>query len=197
MKNPTEQPIHSLLQQRWSPYSFNPQREVNEGDLLAIFEAARWAPSAFNAQPWRYIVGVKGQDDGLWEKIHGLLVVGNQGWTRFAPVLALGIVQTTFDHNGKPNAAALHDLGAASAHLTVEATARGLAVHQMGGVQTEAAHQAFELGPELQVHTALAIGYAGPAPELDPDIAQRDQRNRERQPLENIILGGSFVAAMS
>ncbi len=191
MQNPTQHPINSLLQQRWSPYSLDPTREVEDRDVLALFEAARWAPSAFNAQPWRYIVGVKGQDDGLWERIHSLLAAGNQAWTANAPVLALGIIQTDFEHNGKPNSSALHDLGAASAHLTFEATARGLSVHQMAGVLTDDAHTAFQLPANFRVVTALAIGYAGSAADLDPEIAKRDQRPRERKALNEIILAGA------
>ncbi len=183
-------PIHTLLTHRRSPYAFDPNRAVDTDDLLALFEAARWAASAFNAQPWRYIVGVKDNEDGLWEKIHGLLVSGNQPWTLHAPVLALGIMQTDFEHNGKPNATALHDLGAASAQLTVEATARGLSVHQMGGVRADDAHAAFALASNLQVVTALAIGYAGSGKDLDPEIAQRDHRPRERKPLSEILLAG-------
>ncbi len=182
--------IHTLLSQRRSPYSLDPQRAVPTEDLLALFEAARWAASSFNAQPWRYIIGVKDSDDGLWEKIHGLLLSGNQPWTRNAPVLALGIMQTDFDHNGKPNAAAMHDLGAASAQLTLEATARGLVVHQMGGLRTDDAHSAFELSANLQVVTALAIGYAGSGENLDAEIAKRDGRPRERKPLNEILLAG-------
>lgn len=191
MQNPTQHAINTLLQQRWSPYSLDPTREIEDQDLVALFEAARWAPSAFNAQPWRYIVGVKGQENGLWEKIHGLLVAGNQPWTANAPVLALGIVQTDFDHNGKPNASAVHDLGAASAQLTFEATARGLVVHQMAGVLSDEAHSAFALPANFRVITALAIGYSGPAADLDPEIAKRDQRPRERKPLGDIILAGA------
>lgn len=189
-RNPVAEPIHSLLTQRWSPYGFASDQQVPAADIRAIFEAARWAPSAFNAQPWRYIVGVRGADDGLWEKIHGLLVEGNQAWTAHAPVLAIGIVQTHFPHNGKPNGTAEHDLGAASAQLTFEATHRGLVVHQMAGIRAADTHAAFNLADDMKVATALAIGYAGQAKGLDASIAARDEKPRERLPVEQLLLAG-------
>jgi uncharacterized iron-regulated protein len=144
-KNPVDQPIHGLMQNRWSPYAFDPSRSVATEDLAAIFEAARWAASAYNAQPWRYIVGVKGRNDEVWERIHDqVLVEGNQAWTGHAPVLALGIVRSAYEHNDKPNGTAEHDLGAASASLTLEATARGLVVHQMGGILPDVAADLFD-----------------------------------------------------
>ncbi|MEN8720409.1 MAG: nitroreductase family protein [Oceanococcaceae bacterium] len=197
MRNPTDHSIHPLLAERWSPYSFDPDRPVAAADLAALFEAARWAASGFNAQPWRYIVGVKGRDDGLWNRLHNLLVEGNQPWTAFAPVLALGIVQTHYTHNGKPNNTAAHDLGAASAQLTFEASARGLVVHQMGGVQADKAHAAFGLSDDLTVLTALAIGYAGTPADLAEDIRARDDKPRQRLPLTDIVLHGDVSGRQS
>ena len=135
----TEADIHRLLRDRHSPYAFDPDRGVDEKDVRALFEAARWTMSSFNAQPWRYVVGVKLRDKETWTKIHSVLVEGNQPWAANAPVLALGIVERNFEHNGKPNNTAGHDLGAASACLTLEATARGLVVHQMAGIHHDAA----------------------------------------------------------
>ena len=191
-RNPVSQAILPALAERWSPYSFDPDRSVAGSDLDALFEAARWAASAFNDQPWRYIVGVKGQDDGVWEKIHGLLMEGNQPWTANAPVLVLGIYDSVFAHNGKPNGSALHDLGAASAQLTAEATARGLVVHQMAGVHGDKAHAAFGLSESLKVVTALAIGYAGQGQNLPDGYAERDQRPRSRKPVSELVLAGGW-----
>lgn len=180
--------ILPLFRQRRSPYTFDPQRPVASADLEALFEAARWAMSSYNAQPWRYIVGVKAENPELWQAIHEVLVEGNKPWTAFAPVLALGVIETTFAHNGKPNKAATHDLGAASAFLTVEATARGLSVHQMIGIEPEQAHAAFGLTESQQAYTALAIGYEGENTGLDEKYVERDRGPRERKPLEEIIL---------
>lgn len=179
--------ILPLFRERRSPYVFDPDRAVSRADLDALFEAARWAMSSYNAQPWRYIVGVKADNPELWQAIHDVLVEGNQPWTAYAPVLALGIIETHFEHNGKPNAAAVHDLGAASAFLTVEATVHGISVHQMIGIEPEQAHSAFSLGPNQAAVTALAIGYEGSDTGLDDAYVARDDNPRVRKPLQEIV----------
>lgn len=184
----TEYPIHALLTRRWSPYAFDPNRDVSEQDLNSLFEAARWAMSSYNAQPWRYIVGVKSQNQELWQKIHDVLLEGNKPWTKNAPVLALGIIENNFEHNGKPNKAAQHDLGAASAFLTLEATARGLHVHQMIGIDPDKAREVFDITGSLEPLTGLAIGYLGSADDIPEDYAKRDRKERQRKSIEDIIL---------
>lgn len=183
----TDYPILDVLATRFSPYAFDPQRSVARDDVNALFEAARWSMSSYNAQPWRYILGIRGEGEA-WERIHACLVEGNQPWAANAPVLAVGLVQTHFAHNGKPNAAAEHDLGAASAMLTVEATARGLAVHQMIGIEPDRVIETFAPDAGLKPLTALAIGYVG-APEVIPgNYAERDEKPRERLPLSELLL---------
>lgn len=191
-RNAVAHDINPVFASRWSPYAFDPKRDVSEGDLQAIFEAARWTMSAFNAQPWRYIVGVRGRGQETWDDVFNSLLAGNQGWTRNVPVLALGLVQPNFEYNGKPNGTALHDLGAASAALTFEATSRGLVVHQMSGIDPARARELFDIDEAYRPVTALAIGYASQSAETDDEFAQRDQRPRERKPLEELILRGGF-----
>lgn len=192
MKNITTFDIHPLFKQRWSPYAYDPQRTVGKHDLQSIFEAARWAMSAFNAQPWRYIVGVQQRGRETWDKIHRTLMEGNQGWTKNAPVLAIGLVQKNFEYNGKPNPTALHDLGAASASLALEATSRGLAVHQMSGFYAEKVRDQFHLDDTVQPFTALAIGYALDSTQPGDEFSLRDQRPRQRKPLSELILHGAL-----
>ena len=192
MKNRTDHPINDLAAGRWSPYVFDAGREVSREDLESVFEAARWTMSAFNAQPWRYIVGVRGRTQETWDRVHESLLSGNQGWTRAAPVLALGLAVRDFEHNGKPNRTALHDLGAASASLTYKAAARGLAVHQMSGIDAEKARERFGLPESVVPVTGLAIGYAGAPEQADEQFAKRDLRKRERKPLDELILHGGF-----
>ena len=175
----TDYPINELLAQRFSPYAFDPQRAVAADDLRSLFEAARWTMSSYNAQPWRYIVGIKGEGDN-WEKIHQCLVEGNQPWAANAPVLALGLVKTHFDRNDKFNKAAEHDLGAASAMLTVEATARGIAVHQMIGIESDKVLEIFAPGEGIEPLTALAIGYVGEPGVMPASYAERDESPRQR-----------------
>ncbi len=189
---PTEHPIHSLLRQRWSPYAFDPDRTVSQSDLQALFEAARWAMSSYNAQPWRYIVGVRERNPEVWEQVHSVLVEGNQPWAKNAPVLALGVVEHHFEHNDKDNKAAVHDLGAASASLTFEATARGLSVHQMIGIEPDKAREVFDLRGSLEPLTGLAIGYVGDASVVSQDYAERDSNDRERKPLDDLIIRGAL-----
>ena len=123
-----------------------------------------------------------------------MLLEGNQAWTANAPVLALGVIETRFEHNGKPNAAAEHDLGAAAAQLTFEATARGLVVHQMIGLDGPKGHSLFGLEESQKVLTGLAIGYAGRPDALPEDIAKRDDKERSRKPLNEVLLRGGWSA---
>ena len=147
--------------------------------------------SSYNEQPWRYIVGVKGQGD-TWDRVHAVLVEGNQPWTANAPVLALGIYDRLFTRNDKPNKAAAHDLGAASAMLTLEATARGLVVHQMIGIEPEQARVTFALEERLEPFTALAIGYAGEPHHIPETYAERDRAPRQRKPVSEFLLEGDL-----
>ena len=175
-----EYPIHPLLTSRHSPYAFDPARTVDAATVQSLFEAARWTMSSYNAQPWRYIVGIRDDGTDAWEKIHACLVEGNQPWARNAPVLALGLAKTTFDHNGKPNSAAEHDLGAASAFLTLEAVSRGLCVHQMIGIDSAKVIATFAPAADIKPLTALAIGYRGDPGHIPAAYAERDLRPRTR-----------------
>lgn len=148
--------------------------------------------SSYNAQPWRYIVGVRSRSQGVWDQVFDVLVEGNKAWAVNAPVLAIGLVEHNFEHNGKPNKAALHDLGAASASLTYEATHRGITVHQMIGIEPKKARQQFDLAPSIEAVTALAIGYAGASREDENEFSKRDARPRERKQIKEIILHGEL-----
>lgn len=182
-----DQPIHDLLVQRHSPYAFDPLRAVSSTDVQALLEAARWTMSSYNAQPWRYIVGEQIGTEAH-SNIVQCLVDGNKPWAALAPVLMLGLVKTTFDHNGKPNVAAEHDLGAASAMMTLEATTRGLCVHQMIGIVPDKVAEFFDLPADVKPLTALAIGYYGESPELPDSYAARDQSQRQRLAVTDITL---------
>lgn len=187
-------PLHDLVALRWSPRAFA-DRPVAREQLGALFEAARWAPSCFNDQPWSFVVGVKGADDGdAWKKVFDVLVPANQAWAQHAPVLALSIARTVFAFNGKHNRHALYDTGAAAMNLTVQAQALGLVVHQMGGFDVEKARAAFALPANNDPIAAMAIGYAGDASALPPDLAQRELAPRARRELGATFFGGTFGA---
>src|SRR4051812_25765176 len=174
-----DHPIHELLAKRWSPYAFA-DRPVPVDDLRSLFEAARWAASSYNEQPWAYIVATK-SDPGAFERLHSCLVEGNQRWAAAAPVLALGCTRLLFNRDGKPNAAAVHDLGLASASLTLEATARGLVVHQMIGILPDKARELYRIPDDVQPVTGLAIGYAADPNTLPENYRQRDLAIRGRK----------------
>src|SRR5512142_1883109 len=159
MRAATDHPVNDLIANRWSPYAFA-DRLVSRDDLLSLFEAARWAPSSYNEQPWSYIVATR-EDQEEFGRLLSCLVEGNQAWARTAPVLALGCTSLTFALNGRPNAAAEHDLGAASACLVLEATARGLFVHQMIGILPDRARELYGIPDGFRPLTGLAIGYLG------------------------------------
>lgn len=183
-------PVLDLVSKRWSPYAFAP-RMPPEVDLRSLFEAARWAPSSFNEQPWRYVVATK-EDAAEHAKVLSCLVEGNQVWAKAAPVLALGCAALKHARNGKPNAAALHDLGLASASLTFEATARGLHVHQMIGIVPERVREVFRVPEDFQPLTGLAVGYLADPGALPENLRARDTTPRTRRPLAETVFGGTW-----
>lgn len=193
-RNNVDHQVHELIADRWSPYVFA-DKPVSRDDLRSLFEAARWAPSSYNEQPWRYILAVREDDPKLFEEVLACLVEGNQGWAKQVPVLALGIVSRKFARNDKPNKAAEHDLGIAAAQLTMEATARGLRVHQMIGIQPDEARKRFNIPDDFDAHTGIAIGYHGDPDSAPEDLAKRDQRDRTRRPLSETVFGRTFGEA--
>ncbi|MBM3997445.1 MAG: nitroreductase family protein [Planctomycetes bacterium] len=188
-----DHPIHDLLAKRWSPYAFA-DRAVSDADLRSLFEAARWAASSYNEQPWRYIVATKA-NPAEFDKLLSCLVEANQVWAKAAPVLALCCTSLVFTLNNKPNAAALHDLGLASASLTLEATARGLCVHQMIGILPDRARQLYHIPDSVQPLTALAIGYVADPATLPEKIRPRDLAPRTRRPLAEFVFSGDWGSA--
>lgn len=186
----SDHPIHELIARRWSPYAFA-DRPVSHDDLRSLFEAARWAASSYNEQPWSYIVATKA-DAAEFERILSCLVEGNRAWAQAAPVLALGCTNLNFVRNAKPNAAAIHDLGLASATLTFEATARGLFVHQMIGILPDKAREVYRIPDDVQPLTGLAIGYATDPSTLPEAYRQRDLASRQRKALGEFVFGSQW-----
>jgi nitroreductase len=181
----TDHPIHELLAERWSPYAFQ-DRLVSEADLCSLFEAARWAASSYNEQPWSYIVSTK-ENPELFQQLLSCLVDANQFWAKDAPVLALGIVSHKFTRNQENNRAATHDLGLATSNLVVEATAREICVHQMIGILPDKARDLFEIPEGYEAWTAIAIGYQGDPMTLPDALKERDLMPRQRKPLDQFV----------
>lgn len=189
-KAATDYPIHELLGKRWSPYAFD-NRPVPEADLRSLFEAARWAPSSYNEQPWSYIVATR-DDPEQFQLLLSCLVDGNQVWAKAAPVLALGVVSLRFARNAKGNRAAVHDLGLAAGNLVLEATARGLSVHQMIGILPDRAREIYGIPEGYEAWTGMAIGYKGDLTSLPDPLRERERAPRQRKPLSEFVFNGKW-----
>jgi nitroreductase len=186
---PTDHPVHALIADRWSPYSFA-DRDLPDAQLRSLLEAARWAASSYNEQPWSFLVA-KRDDPQAFEQMISCLVEGNQAWAKAVPVLVLTVVSKNFQRNGKPNAAAAHDLGLAVGNLSLEATARGIALHQMIGILPDRAREVYEVPESHDVLTGLAIGYA-----VEPDaLSDREKSPRQRKSLSDFVFSGRWGEA--
>ncbi|MBA4386661.1 MAG: nitroreductase [Verrucomicrobia bacterium] len=177
--------IHELLRARWSPRAFTP-KPVEPEIVLRLFEAARWAASANNEQPWRFIQATQEQPE-LYKRLFDCLVPANQEWVKTAPLLVMTVVRVVFD-SGKPNRWAFHDLGLAVGNLTTQATSMGLYVHNMAGFSVDKARQTFALPPELEPVTMIAIGYLGDPAQLSPRNQERELAVQQRKPLSELLL---------
>jgi nitroreductase len=178
----TKSGLHELLARRWSPKNFSP-RPVEAGKLADVFEAARWAPSCFNAQPWNFIVATREDAEGF-NRLLSTMVEPNRQWAQQAPVLILAVAKLDFTHNDRPNRHAYYDLGQAVANLTVEASAHGLQIHQMGGFDPNAARELFAIPKGFDPVAVMALGYQE-GPSADP-------AKRTRKPLSDFVFSGSW-----
>jgi nitroreductase len=186
----TQYPIHALLQKRWSPRAFS-QKTVSTEALGSLFEAARWAASCYNEQPWRYIVARK-EDAEEYDRLMSCLVEGNQAWAMQAPVLMLAVTKKTFTFNDKPNAHARHDLGLATAGMMLQAAALDLYMHAMGGILPEKAAELYRVPDDFQVATGIALGYLGDPDSLAEPMKTTELEARVRKPLEEIVFASSW-----
>jgi nitroreductase len=189
-KASSHHPIYELLAERRSPYAFD-DRQIPDADLRSLFEAARWAPSSYNEQPWRYILATK-DDPQQFQRLLSCLDDGNQVWAKAAPVLALGVVSLRFALNAQDNRAAVHDLGLAAGNLLVEATVRGLFVHQMIGILPDKAREIYGIPEGFEAWTGLAIGYKGDPTSLPARLRERDLAPRHRKPLREFVFSGRW-----
>lgn len=187
---PTDFPVHDLIRDRWSRRSFS-ENPIPQEVLRSIFEAARWAPSSNNEQPWAFIVASR-EDRENYEKTLSVLAEFNAGWAKSAAVLAIAVSELTFAKNNVPNRNAQYDTGAASALLSVEATARGLAVHQMAGFDPEKARTAFGIPRGWEAVAVLAIGYPGAAESLPQPLKDRELAPRTRKPISEFVMTGNW-----
>jgi nitroreductase len=186
----TSVPVHDLIRKRWSPRSFE-DRPVSDEDLKSLLEAARWAASSNNEQPWRFFVARR-TDRAEFEKLLGLLVPGNQAWANKAPVLMIMAARKTFARNGSPNRYGLHDAGQAFAQLALQAVALGLHVHGMAGFDRERAVIELNVPEDYEMGAALAVGYAGSPDQLPEKYREIEVSRRQRKPLDEIVFGAGW-----
>jgi nitroreductase len=187
----TSKPVHDLIRDRWSPRSFDPNRPVPRAALTALFEAARWAASSNNGQPWRFIVATK-DNPAEYEKALGCFTPRNQRWAKTAPVLILVCARKTFEANGNPNLHAWYDAGAAMAMLSIQATAMGLRLHQAAGIERDKARAAYDVPAEFDVCAGIGLGYQGDPDALPEELPGREREPRGRRPLSDIVFAGAF-----
>jgi nitroreductase len=183
-------PVHELIRERWSPRAFA-DKLVPQDVLRSLFEAARWAASSYNDQPWSYLVATK-DDSENYSKLLSVLMDMNAAWAKQAPVLVISVARKHFKHNGTPNRVALHDLGAANAQLTMEATFRGLVVHQMGGFHQDKAVELFGIPDGWEPVSAMAIGYPGDPEALPEQLRKPELAPRTRKPLSEFVMAGHW-----
>ena len=181
---PAESGVLDIILKRWSPRSYA-DKPVPSAELTKILTAASWAASSTNEQPWRFLVGKKG--DATYAKILDALVDFNKTWAATAPVLMLSVAKKTFTKNENPNPYALHDTGAASATMSLQATALGLHTHGMGGVDKDKARKNFEIPEEFEVGAAWALGYLGEPDALPESYQVMEKAPRTRKPLEAFV----------
>jgi nitroreductase len=187
---PTNYAIHQLLRRRWSPHAFS-SRPVEAEKLQRLMEAARWAPSSYNEQPWSFLVATK-DNAADHDRMLQCLVEGNREWAKTAPVLLISVASVSFAKNGKPNRHALHDVGAAVADLTLQATSDGLFVHQMAGIDVDKIRATYAVPATHEPVAGIALGYPGDIDALSDGLKQRTLAPRVRKPMNEFVFSGKW-----
>ena len=187
---PTEYPVHEFIRDRWSPRAFA-QKPISAEDLRSLFEAARWAPSSSNEQPWAFIVATHGDQENFAKALQPL-VEFNATWAKHAYVLGYAVSELAFAKNDTPNRNAQYDTGAAMSQLTTEATSRGIRVHQMAGFDPNTARDIFKIPAGWDAIAAFAMGYPGDPASLPEPYRQRETLPRVRKPIREFVMTGTW-----
>ena len=178
-----------VIRHRWSPVIYSP-RAVEPEKLLSVFEAARWAPSSFNEQPWSFLIARK-EEPEEFARMLSCLVPGNVKWAQSVPVLILSVAKLQFEHNHQVNRHALHDTGIATGFLMLQAASLGLASHGMAGFDAEKARQLYEIPPSHEAVAALGLGYPGDDRDAPEDLRKRNVR-KGRRTLDQFVFTGRW-----
>jgi len=179
----TQVDVHDIISRRWSCRAFDANKKVSREQIVSLLEAARWAPSCFGDEPWRYIVWDRNSDAAAWQKGFDCLGEWNQNWVKNAPVLLLATANSLFRKNGNPNRWGQYDTGAASENICLQAVASGLMAHQMGGFDEEKTRHAFNIPKEFALMAMIAVGYQGEPEVLDDELKELELADRARTPL--------------
>lgn len=185
-ENPIDYPVLEAIKKRWSPRAFA-QKSISKEDILTMLEAARWTASAFNEQPWRFIVATK-EDNPKYTKLLACLREGNQAWAANAPVLILAVAKKTFSNTNGENKLARYDLGQAVSALVLQARQLDIYSHQMAGIYPDKAKKAYNLSDDYEAVTAIALGYLGDIEQLPEDLQEREKSERIRKTLAEITI---------
>lgn len=188
----TSAPIHDLLARRWSGRAFDRDKPVSRESLAALLEAARWAPSCYGDEPWRFIVWDRFRDATAWQQAFACLGEWNQKWVRPAPVLLLSAADSVFTKNDKPNRWGQHDTGAAGENLYLQAVALGLMAHPMGGFDADKARRMFGIPERFTPMAMIAVGHPAPADILEGEYYAAEVAARVRAPLATRFFEGSW-----
>jgi len=185
----TQYPIHDLLRQRWSPRAFD-DRPIEPEKLRSFFEAARWAPSSNNGQPWRFLVATK-ENKAEYDRLFNCLVESNQAWAYRAPVLLLSVAKLEFE-DGSANRHALHDTGMAAENLAIQAAALGLVTHQMAGFRIDQARVDCQIQDGYEPVAMMAVGYPGDPALLSDRLRARETQPRVRKPVTEFVYSATW-----
>lgn len=188
----TQVPIDSTLANRWSGRAYDASKSISHEQVIALLEAARWAPSCFGDQPWRFVVWNKNTDAATWQQAFDCLVPGNQAWVKDAPLLLLVCADTLFTHNQKPNRFAEYDTGAATENLCLQASSMGLMAHQMGGYDSDKARATFGIPEQYTLMAMVSVGYPADIATLEGEALARETAERERKPLSELFFANTW-----
>jgi len=185
-ENPVDYPVLEAIKKRWSPRAFA-KKSISKEDIMTMLEAARWTASAFNEQPWRFVVATK-KDEQKYQKLLACLREGNQSWAANAPVLILAVAKKTFSNTNGENKLARYDLGQAVSALVLQARQLGIHSHQMAGIYPDKAKEVYNLSDDYEAVTAVALGYLGNIEQLADDLQERERSERIRKTLTEITI---------
>jgi len=188
----TKVSIDKMIANRWSGRAYDASKPVSNAQIIALLEAARWAPSCYGDQPWRFIVWNKNTDVHAWQQALDCLAPSNQTWAKDVPLLILVCADTLFNHNQQANRWAQYDTGAAAENLCLQASSMGLMAHQMGGFNADLARDKFNIPEQFTLMAMISVGYPALLASLDGDALTRETATRTRRELNDLFFAGCW-----